>query len=64
VGEYQVVVQELLTRLERTEARLPGWVNTAAWVLTFVFIWLAMTQVGLLFQGMEMLGYNFPRERN
>jgi hypothetical protein len=31
------------------------YVNAAAWVLTFVFVWLAIFQVYLLVQGVNML---------
>jgi methyl-accepting chemotaxis protein len=57
VSQYRAVVADLQEKLEGTAERVPGYINRAAWVLTFVFVWLGLTQIGLLFQGMEMLGY-------
>jgi methyl-accepting chemotaxis protein len=57
VSQYRTVVADLNEKLEGTAERVPGTINRAAWVLTFVFVWLGLTQIGLLFQGMEMLGY-------
>jgi hypothetical protein len=57
IREYQVTVSSLQTEMNDTAARIPGFIDAAAWVLTFVFAWLGLAQFGLLFQGMEMLGY-------
>jgi methyl-accepting chemotaxis protein len=62
VREYRTTLSDLQTRLQKTENSLPGWITAGTWVLTFFLVWLALTQVGLLFQGMEMMGYRLDRD--
>jgi methyl-accepting chemotaxis protein len=57
ISQYRTLVADLDERLDRSAERVPAFIDTSAWVLTFVFVWLGLTQIGLLFQGMEMLGY-------
>ena len=53
---YQGILRDLSTRVEGLIESVPGWINTAALVLTLIFIWILATQVGLLLQGLGMLG--------
>jgi DNA repair ATPase RecN len=62
IRQYRITVADLQTKANSSTARIPTFVNAAAWVLTFVFTWLALTQIGLLFQGMEMLGYRLTQD--
>jgi hypothetical protein len=55
VRQYQLVTADLQARLNSLQARLPGWINSGAWVLTFWIVWFLFTQIGLLFQGIELL---------
>lgn len=57
ISQYRVTVSDLHEQVNNTTTQIPTFINTAAWVLTFFFGWLALTQIGLLFQGLEMLGY-------
>lgn len=54
VDQYSALAAEMQSRLSRWEARLPGLINLAAWVLAFVFLWIAIAQVGLFLQGWEL----------
>lgn len=55
IAQYQHSVTSLQEEMTLVTNRLPGWMNTLAWLLTFVFAWLGAAQLGLLLQGWEML---------
>ena len=57
IGQYQLVVITLNQQITGLQNNLPNWTNILAWFFTFALIWLALTQLGLLTQGAEMLGY-------
>lgn len=54
VDQYQTLAGEMQARVDRWEARLPGLIDLAAWVLAFVFLWIAVAQIGLFLQGWEL----------
>jgi ABC-type transporter Mla subunit MlaD len=60
--QYKTTASVLSARLKVLEERLPLIINIAAGVLTFIFIWLTLAMVGLLFQGLEMLGIRLLKE--
>ncbi|HUN23428.1 MAG TPA: hypothetical protein PK299_09900 [Anaerolineales bacterium] len=51
---YQGVVKGLQGNLEGMEINLPVWLNYLFTGLTILLIWLGITQIGLLAQGLEM----------
>lgn len=53
--QYQGVVSTLHQQVTALRANLPGWINLASWFLTIGLVWLALTQLGLLAQGLEMV---------
>jgi methyl-accepting chemotaxis protein len=55
VLQYQGVTTNLLARVESIRGRLAFWIDLAAWILTFVLVWLASMQIGLFLQGKEAL---------
>jgi peptidoglycan hydrolase CwlO-like protein len=55
IGEYQQVVATLDQQIAGLEENLPRWIGILAWFFTFALIWLALTQLGLLAQGAEMV---------
>ncbi len=57
VTQYQTVVSDLQSSVKVMRARLPRWINSLAGTFSIVLLWLAITQVGLLVQGFELLGY-------
>lgn len=61
-GQYLNILEDLSARVETSREKLPATLDTIAWFLTIALIWLAITQIGLLMQGAEMLGLNFVKE--
>lgn len=55
VEDYQVVVDDLVSRTDRMQANLPAWLDIAAWVLTFIFVWAIIMQIGMLVVGIDLL---------
>ena len=55
VDQYQVQVAAARGMVSAGQEALPQTMRTAAWVLTFIIIWLAISQAGMLFQGIGML---------
>jgi methyl-accepting chemotaxis protein len=55
ISEYQHVVTTLDQQIAALEENLPRWIGTLAWFFTFALIWLSLTQLGLLAQGIEMV---------
>jgi uncharacterized phage infection (PIP) family protein YhgE len=58
--QYQELLVSLESRISTAQDALPSFMTTAAWFFTIVLIWLGLTQVGLLTQGLERLK---PAER-
>ncbi len=58
VDEYRAIVQELTFRTASLQEGLPGSIRLATFGLYFVLIWLAISQIGLLWQGWEMVRYH------
>jgi methyl-accepting chemotaxis protein len=53
--QYQELISEVQTRIDSFQSRLPSIVETLAWVLTFILIWLGIAQIGLLTQGLALV---------
>ena len=61
VAEYQDIVGELQDRVEKLQDNIGPWIDQAAVVTTGVLIWLAVTQLGLMSQGIYLMtGLNIP----
>ncbi len=60
IDDYQSTARELQSQVTAARQALPGFLNSGAWLLTFVLFWLGMTQIGLLTQGLEII----KRERS
>ena len=58
VDDYNRVVQELSVKISRLQNTLPNWLRIATFALYFLLIWLAISQIGLLWQGWEMVSYH------
>jgi ABC-type transporter Mla subunit MlaD len=56
IKQYQQLVNDLESRMEKTRPKVPGWINNLAWVITLAFLWLGIAQFGLLLQGLQLLG--------
>ena len=60
--QYQTVLATLGQQINAALASLPRLMNIMAWLLTVIFVWLGLTQVGLLYQGFEMVGAEGNKE--
>ncbi len=58
VDDYISVIDEVSLRTRSLRASLPNWIRTATFALYFLLIWLAISQIGLLWQGWEMVSYH------
>ena len=50
--QAQTAVQKEL--LESAQVAAPRWINIAVWLITFLILWIAITQLGMLMQGFEV----------
>lgn len=57
ISQYRTLLDEQQSRLEKARSRLPGWMNAIAIILSFVFIWIGITQVSVLLHGLVLLGF-------
>jgi peptidoglycan hydrolase CwlO-like protein len=62
LSQYQTVLGTLQQQIDAVLGNLPQLLNIMAWVLTVIFVWLGLTQVGLLYQGFEMVGAEGEKE--
>ena len=60
--QYLTVLEDLREQVEGSKKRLPATLDAIAWFITIALVWLALTQLGLLMQGAEMLGLEFVKE--
>lgn len=56
--DYRELVDDLTQRVQSMQAQVPRWVRTGTIGVVFVLVWMVFSQVGLLFQGWEMLTFN------
>jgi len=62
LAQYQAILATLGGQIDAALAILPRLMNLMAWLLTVIFVWLGLTQVGLLYQGLEMVGAKGKKE--
>jgi len=60
--QYLSVLEDLDEQVEGSKKRLPATLDAIAWFITIALVWLALTQLGLLMQGAEMLGLDFVKD--
>jgi chromosome segregation ATPase len=58
VEDYNNLVQELYLSISGLQQNLPNWIRLATYALYFLLAWLAISQIGLLWQGWEMFSYS------
>jgi len=58
IDDYNGVIQELSLKIGGLQESLPNWIRIATFALYFLLIWLAVSQIGLLWQGWEMVSYH------
>ncbi len=59
--QYQDVVTTLQEKVSRTRQDLPVTLALIAIIFTVGFVWLGLTQIGLMMQGLEMMGVKFGK---
>ena len=64
--QYQDVVASLQEKVTQTRENLPVTLALVGIILTILFIWLGLTQIGLMMQGLEMMGVRWfmAKEKN
>ena len=62
IDDYQDAVAASQERLQNIQENGSKWITAMAVMLILIFIWLAIAQVGLIVQGMEMMSYNIHYE--
>lgn len=55
VDSYQIAVNNAIIQLEAIQLNGPTWITIFTIVLTIMLVWLAVAQVGLLLQGIELV---------
>ncbi len=55
ISSYETVLTELSDRTVYIEENLTRWVNSTVTILTIVLLWLAITQLGLITQGLALI---------
>lgn len=55
VDSYQLSIDNATTQLENIQNNGPTWITITAAVMTIMLVWLAVAQVGLLLQGVELV---------
>lgn len=55
MSEYRRMVNDAGNQLVHLEQALPGVIRAIAWAATGLFIWLLISQIGLLIQGIHLL---------
>jgi methyl-accepting chemotaxis protein len=55
VDNYQLAVESATIQLENIQQNGPTWITVMTVVMTIMFVWLAIAQVGLLLQGVELI---------
>jgi chromosome segregation ATPase len=55
IKSYQTSVDELSEKISGVKTRLPGWIDAAAWVISFFLVWLIIVQLGVLVKSWQMI---------
>jgi methyl-accepting chemotaxis protein len=55
IVSYQKVVSDLQERTARFSTKVPRWINSLAWFTTFLLVLIAIAQLGLLVQGLQLI---------
>jgi hypothetical protein len=57
MNDYQELVSDYQLRVERMDQNIDRWINIAYIILTFLFVLLGVTQLGIFTQGIALLAY-------
>jgi len=62
LSQYQTVLTTLEGQISVAQDNLGKFLNIGAWVVTIFLVWLGLAQIGLLTQGLEMVGFDVEGE--
>lgn len=62
IAQYQAVLTTLEGQISIAQANIGNVLNIVGWVVTIFLIWLGLAQIGLLTQGLEMVGVDIEGE--
>jgi hypothetical protein len=63
LAQYQNVLTTLEGQIGLAQENLENFIKIGAWIVTIFLIWLGLAQIGLLTQGLEMVGVDVEGER-
>ena len=55
IVHYQAVTKQVKGRVETLRLAAPAWIRTIIWVLSFILIWVLISQLGLGMQGLDIV---------
>ena len=55
IDQYQKIMDDVKLGMDNLEQLSLKWLNTVLWVVTVLFIWVGIAQLGLLTQGLELI---------
>ena len=55
IDQYKVVTIQLKANVEATQHGIQTWILVVSWILSFVFCWLMIAQLGLIVQGFDLV---------
>lgn len=55
IAHYQAVTKEVKVRLETLRLAAPAWIKTIVWILSFILVWVLISQLGLGLQGLDSI---------
>ena len=55
IDHYQAVTKQLKARVETWRLGAPDWIKMIVWILSFVLVWVLISQLGLALQGLDII---------
>jgi hypothetical protein len=60
IEDYQILVADLQLRADRLERDISSGMQFLLLVLSFILVWIALSQIGLMLQGLDLLSRPIP----
>ncbi len=55
IDSYRSQVSSLKSWVDRAKNNLPAWIITISWILTIIILWLVITQIAIMLQGITFI---------
>ena len=52
--DYQEIIDLTKEQIVFIQTNVPRWITTTSWILTILLIWFAITQIGFIYQGLNL----------